>query len=339
MATLDDLKKLAYALKNGVTEQYNQGAPYRNALAQALQGNLQPADQLFNTPQPVNEQQAVDAAMAFSPMALGTIGKVASKLTPFEQNHLIAQKNAVEMLGLPANNTAMDRAKAMGYTTPAYHGTNADIHAFNTSGAGKTSDSGAFFSSNPDVAGTYTMGINNGNILPVLLRNENHLNVDANGKNWNRLVKSTRLEAPAITKIDNETENLLAQLEDRPAGEGLNIHKKAFNTTLGKKFPDEFKYDDYFTTDDLARWANKEGYGGTTFNNVMDRGPSGAMANEASSLPSNNYAVNDPSDIRSRFAAFDPAKRNQADIMGNASPELLALIAAGAGGGILANKK
>ena len=58
-------------------------------------------------------------------------------LTEFEQAHLTAQRNAalpVEKggLGLPANNTAMDRARAMGYDVdnPVYHGTNWDIEAF-----------------------------------------------------------------------------------------------------------------------------------------------------------------------------------------------------------------
>ena len=58
-------------------------------------------------------------------------------LTEFEQAHLLAQRNAalpVEKggLGLPADNTAMDRARAMGFDVdnPVYHGTNFDIEAF-----------------------------------------------------------------------------------------------------------------------------------------------------------------------------------------------------------------
>ena len=58
-------------------------------------------------------------------------------LTEFEQAHLTAQRNAALPiseggLGLPANNTAMDRARAMGYDVdnPVYHGTNWDIEAF-----------------------------------------------------------------------------------------------------------------------------------------------------------------------------------------------------------------
>ena len=286
----------------------------------------------------MSEQDAINIALDANPIMAGTMkGNIIDAIAPktkYELAHELAQKNAVEMLGLPPNNTAMERAAAMGFDTPAYHGTSKDIQEFNTTGRGKTYDSGAFFTDNPSVAGTYTMGINDGNILPVMLKNEKHLNVDANGKNWNRLVKSTKINAPAITKIDNETEALLAELEGRDFSHGLVTNKKAFKRTLGRQFPDDFKYDDYFSTDELARWANKEGYGGATFNNVIDRGPSGSMANAESSLPSNNYAINNPANIRSRFAAFDPARRHEADILGMATPEMLGLLALGSGAGV-----
>lgn len=44
-------------------------------------------------------------------------------MTKFEKAHKVAQKNAVEMLGLPPNNTAADRAAAMGFGPDLYHGT------------------------------------------------------------------------------------------------------------------------------------------------------------------------------------------------------------------------
>lgn len=61
---------------------------------------------------------------------LGTLARKADDLpeTEFSKAHKIAQKNAalpVEKggLGLPPNNTAMDRASAMGFDTPVYRGT------------------------------------------------------------------------------------------------------------------------------------------------------------------------------------------------------------------------
>jgi hypothetical protein len=40
------------------------------------------------------------------------------------------------------------------------------------------------------------------------------------------------------------------------------------------------------------------------------------------------FATSNPSRLRSRFAAFDPARRNEADILGRADPELLKMLAA-----------
>jgi len=66
MGLLDDLS-------GAVKRQWSQGEPYRVALGGLLSGDTQPAGLLFNTPQPIDQQQAVDAALAFSPMGLGMI--------------------------------------------------------------------------------------------------------------------------------------------------------------------------------------------------------------------------------------------------------------------------
>ena len=62
---------------------------------------------LSNTPTPL--------ALAVAPAALVKGAKSAKKALPQEKALETARKNAVEMLGLPENNTAMDRARAMGY--------------------------------------------------------------------------------------------------------------------------------------------------------------------------------------------------------------------------------
>ena len=85
-------------------------------------------------------------------------------LTEFEQAHLTAQRNAALPfekggLGLPANNTAMDRARAMGFDVdnPVYHGTNADIEAFDPKLLKETSQymKGVFTTDKPDIASNY----------------------------------------------------------------------------------------------------------------------------------------------------------------------------------------
>jgi hypothetical protein len=93
----------------------------------------------------------------------GAIG-IQRPLTEFEQAHLTAQRNAalpVEKggLGLPADNTAMDRARAMGFDVdnPVYHGTGADIEAFDPKLLKETSQymKGVFTTDKPDIASNY----------------------------------------------------------------------------------------------------------------------------------------------------------------------------------------
>ena len=93
-----------------------------------------------------------------------SISNAQRPLTEFEQAHLTAQRNAalpVEKggLGLPADNTAMDRARAMGFDVdnPVYHGTGADIDAFDPKLLKETSQymKGVFTTDKPDIASNY----------------------------------------------------------------------------------------------------------------------------------------------------------------------------------------
>lgn len=59
--------------------------------------------------------------------------------------------------------------------------------------------------------------------------------------------------------------------------------------------------------------------------------------NEYEHYGSLSHAV-PPENTRSRFAAFDPAKRGSSDLLGYADPRLLGMIAGGTGGGIALNK-
>lgn len=115
--------------------------------------------------------------------------------TEFSKAHATAQRNAmlpVEQggLGLPENNTAMDRARAMGFDISAYHGTNYPVFdKFNTDGADftKTEGTGAFFSRNPELASSYTdidYPGSNPALIPVMLRTGKKKNIDFGGNNW-----------------------------------------------------------------------------------------------------------------------------------------------------------
>lgn len=273
-------------------------------------------------------------------MAPATVSKQAGKVFvyPQEKALAIAQENAAKPvrqggLGLGPNNTPMERAQAMGYLDDAYHGTNKEFEAFNVNaGAGKTHGAGTFFSDNPHVASTYSGGVDGGAVIPAKLNTGSPVVVDAKGANWNWLGKSTKVTAPKATVIDSEGDALMAELFGN--SESSLITKKPFSKTLGKLWPDEFRFSDAATTDDLARWANKEGYDSMVFDQVKDRGPTGIFANAESALPSKNTVIFSPNQARSRFAAFDPARRKEADLLGRADPLLLGLLGAGVSGGV-----
>jgi hypothetical protein len=66
----------------------------------------------------LNTPKSVDTAQDMTNLALNMVGSIKPVgKTAQELAHTLAQKNAVEMLGLPEGNTAMQRARAMGYDT------------------------------------------------------------------------------------------------------------------------------------------------------------------------------------------------------------------------------
>ena len=239
----------------------------------------------------------------------------------------LAQKNAALPiseggLGLPANNTAMDRAKALGYETPVYHGTNQDIEAFNVEGKGKTAGAGAFLTTNPITAETYVSASGGGNILPLLLRKDNFLTANARGRNW----------ADIYT---NELNARAGKNRYTPQELGLDINSAT-------------------STDELGMIANDLSLKGAEIKNVRDLGPNShvmrskeylfnkygivpdetfsnvtgeqwaesqrAMQKLYDSQKSDIYAVQDPSLIRSKFAAFDPKRINEPNLLAGVIP-------------------
>jgi hypothetical protein len=177
--------------------------------------------------------------------------------TDFEVKQLTAQRNAALPiaeggLGLPVNNTAMDRANAMGYTTPAYHGTK-------DSKLQKLND--LFYSAeNPTLANEY-----------------------AKGKS-DKFAKGSNTIPLLVNLGKNKQLNTAGEYE-------YQFMKSQDNVDMGE--------DPYY-------WYN-EGYDSATH-----------------SLPEypkdSTYLNFNPQDVRSRFAAFDPMRRNEADILAGVAP-------------------
>ena len=204
-----------------------------------------------------------------------------------------AQRNAalpVEQggLGLPKDNTPEMRAEAMGYKTPAYHGTTVweaedgrklgDIEAFNRLASieivgrkPSIDQMGIWASDRPDASGAGMYSGSQGAIYPLMLRMENP--------------KATSFEQMART-----ASNL---------SEG-----KALGATEVPRVSDVEPY---------RQRLKEQGY-----DSLMLRAKEGSPYTEFADQT--GYVLLEPSQVRSRFAAFDPKRRNEADILAGVLP-------------------
>lgn len=177
-------------------------------------------------------------------------------------------------LGLPANNTAMQRAAAMGFDIemPLYHGTGADFKAFDPRMAGKNDrglwGKGQYFTTSPVSASSYALREGDGaNIIPVYAAVKNPMRVTTGS-------------------------DLITRMPD-----GTNTRTLIGDNLDGAKIKE------------IAEAAGHDG--------VFQVKPNGNIG---------DIVTFNPENIRSRFAAFDPFRRNAAiaAAMGVTSPNLLA---------------
>jgi hypothetical protein len=221
------------------------------------------------------------------------LDELPKKSAPRQEALDTAQRNAalpVEEggLGLPKDNTPEMRAEAMGYNTPAYHGTTVweaedgrklgDIEAFNrlasTEIVGRKpsiDQMGIWASDRPDELGAGMYSGSQGAIYPLLLRMENP--------------KTTSFEQMARTASNLST-------------------NKALGATEVPRVSDVEPY---------RQRLKEQGY-----DSLMIRAKEGSPYTEF--VDQTGYVLLEPSQVRSRFAAFDPMRRNEADILAGVLP-------------------
>ena len=215
-----------------------------------------------------------DPYLGLSTSQVGNVTKGLLSKTQFEKAQEIASKNAETLLGLPKGNTAMDRAKAMGFdiNNPLYHGTTSDITAFDPKKIGKNfkeMSGGIYSTTSPFEANQYTkfdpiynLDKSGGNIIPLFAKNKDVLDVNVNDI--------------FVTKyLDKNIDKLVKKAE-------LKNKKAIFAQPLQQR---------------------------TELINEMYGLPSSNFDNI------NNYIALDPSQYRSKFAAFDPARANEPDLL------------------------
>jgi hypothetical protein len=245
-----------------------------------------------------------------------------------------AQKNAALPiseggLGLPPNNTPMDRAKAMGVDVETYHGsTSPNIQQFDVSMSGAKSgnpfDDYIFTTNNPESASGYAL-------------------------NWQSYKKNVE-GSPEFQALEDKRKSLLKTIV-KQADEGnfqnvgdikqeislINDQKiKLYNDFMEGKYvsedatvyplmtrsadfmPYEASGQNWMKANRPAIEASQEaGYSGVNIQNVKDN------AGKGYDLITDTYATNNPSLLRSRFAAFDPMRRNESDILAGLLPASL----------------
>jgi hypothetical protein len=185
----------------------------------------------------------------------------------YRQAHEQARINAIKTLGLHEKNTAMDRAKAMGFDE-AYHGTNEDIEKFSTEHAGKKTGNpntgfGISVATNPKEASRYTtdFGIKGSpNVMPLMVRK--------------------------------------GKVYDMPYSELNEAAMGLFNA------PGSNTRERFTNAQKAARKRAKE---------LQSEGHDTIRA--FTGKPHEEVFVPDPSRIRSRFAAFDPHRAHENDLL------------------------
>ena len=294
-------------------------APTALGVAMGAKPSLQAGRQVSNSLGAL-QQRAI--ANASAPRTLNTgfrgqRGAIGTQrpLTEFEQAHQLAQQRAALPvsqggLGLAPDNTAMDRAKAMGFDVdnPVYHGTGADIDAFDLSRSGSASGAeqygtGVYTTTNPTLASGYANStVKNANVLPLVTRMANPIS--------DQTVK--KLTKAQIKKIIEQSPDL-----DEHLWNYGDVGYEGKNSVLNKAVNLTYDYQRETMLESLHPIAN-----GFFKNNPVEFNNAAAKVLKKDgvvvSFPRYNEKFNIPwnsNQVRSRFAAFDPFNRESANLL------------------------
>lgn len=214
-----------------------------------------------------------------------------------------ARKNAVEMLGLPPNNTAMDRAKAMGFDTDVFHGQ----------------------SKTPERR-IYEDGVYLGTDEPVFKEMTHFTPNGGRGEGGALFASDFPMVASGYATPNKAQAGAVYPLKVRssdfaqfgvPDDAGFAAIER-FNRGLDRGKNRYFR--------DAVMDAKEQGKRGAVIRNVED------SAVDIGIVPTSNVYAVSSAPVRSRFAAFDPARINENDLLGFIDPKLAAMVAAGGAG-------
>lgn len=295
----------------------------------AMLAGKQPTQEQLVAMQAMN-QRAEDLAAGFA----GVTKPVGILETVADKAHKVAQENATKMLGLPPNNTAMDRARALGFDKDVFHATTGDIKAFDPLKRGSKSDSGWYGDADyttPDaqyahrfvekpmngfVSGTvYEQGAN---ILPLKARAKNSYDWRENepggigllaNERGQSLRKRQELESKGFDSVAVNNSRIIL-----PEGQSLTAEQWQILTNASPMLKSIGK--------DKVESLLRNGYDFRDFARSYGIDAAAAMPQQKQLV---ELATFNPNQLRSRFAAFDPARVNEPDLLAAGIP--LGLIA------------
>ena len=227
--------------------------------------------------------------------ALAELAKGAKKMkAPRDDALALAQLRAslpVDQggLGLPPGNTAMDRARAMGFTTDAYHGRSGDM-------------------ANAEL---------NADAIPAI-----YADLAPDFASKFAAMRGRQYGDASVFPLKISEGNVADISFDRP------VTSHDMSDALGKKVLTR-KANVGELSAEPWEWLQSHG-NETNLPNIIRRNKIDAFKLYDSSNGENSLAVLNPANIRSRFAAFDPFRRNESDLLAGIAP--YALPAAGAAG-------
>lgn len=233
--------------------------------------------------------------------------------TEFELAHELAQRNAalpIEQggLGLPPNNTAMDRAKAMGFDTPAYHGTASDVDVLNPSvygsSTGAKSAKDAFWAAqNPETAVGYSHYAANSAPVRKLVEQANEYerlaqrgnNAVVNWAKYDDALRRAEELEQSIFENSLRGQNVMPLMVRTQKANSIDAGSGSFVDLEGG-------------VNELLKKTQRQGKDVAIIRNLDDDAG-------FSNRPTDHYGIINPSAVRSRFAAFDPMQRNSANLL------------------------
>ena len=281
------------------------GGGVRGAATRGLLGADAPPDATPAEMEAYRNFANASMALAAGPVAATRAvrgAKSAKTLAPQAQALETARQNAVRMLNLPESNTAMDRARAMGFVD-AYHGTADDIRQLDPSkygsATGAQSAKKAFFAtSDPVTARTYAEYAATDAKVKKLLDQAQQAEKKGNWDKYDDLIRqaeqlesefaSQRLQGQTIMPLMIRANRGISGTEMSAGGQEFAALEGGINKFLNQAIREN---------KDLA-----------VIKNLSD-------AVGRVDVPATHYAVLNPEIVRSRFAAFDPARVKDKDLL------------------------